>query len=61
MVGGLGVGDGDEREEAEWGEVRGDVYFRGRPCTVHLKIGFVDFNREKQEKEERDRERGRVK
>lgn len=20
---------------------KGDVYFRGRPCSVHLKIGFA--------------------
>lgn len=48
----------EEEEEAEqkWMN-KGDVYFRGQSCSVHLKIGFVSMERERER--ERDKERRR--
>lgn len=41
----------EEKEAEEKWMNKGDVYFRGWPCNVHLKIGFMG-------KGERERARG---
>lgn len=46
MVGGLGDEEEEEAEE-KWMN-KGDVYFRGQSCSVHLKIGFVCMERERE-------------
>lgn len=48
MVGGMG-GNEEEEEEEKWMN-KGDVYFRGRPCSVHLKIGFVGMERKREKR-----------
>ncbi|KAK1899862.1 Zinc finger protein neuro-d4 [Dissostichus eleginoides] len=49
MVGGMGGNEEEEEEEEKWMN-KGDVYFRGRPCSVHLKIGFVGMERKREKR-----------
>lgn len=48
MLGGVGGEENveEEEEEEKWMN-KGHVYFRGRPCSVHLKIGFVVMVKER--------------
>lgn len=50
------MGEEEEEEAEEKWMNKGDVYFRGQPCSVHLKIGFVGMERERER--EREMRRG---